>query len=103
MKYKVQSGVRGPFQSTWYFSPLGAFITTPEPKGRPTGMICYTDPQKNCQPEVLSVPSPPHPREGHWVSQGGGTFPPRGQLFEPEEAYGVWGLNFSFLIWKCPH
>ena len=41
LKYKRQAGMRVLFQSTWYFSPLWAFITTPEPKGRPNGKIRF--------------------------------------------------------------
>lgn len=43
LKYKRQAGMRVLFQSTWYFSPLWAFITTPEPKGRPNGKISFTN------------------------------------------------------------
>lgn len=91
MKYKVQSGVRGPFQSTWYFSPLEAFITTPETKGRPTGMIRYTDPQKNCQPEVLSVPSPLIPGRDTGSVRVGSLFPLEGNYLSQKKpmGYGV--------------
>ena len=41
LKYKRQAGMRVLFQSTWYCSPLWAFITTPEPNGRPNGKIRF--------------------------------------------------------------
>lgn len=55
--------------------------------------VCFINPCKNSQQEVLSLLSPPHPREGHW---GGG------RLMEPEEAYGS-GLKLSCLRCNSLH
>lgn len=99
LKYKMQAGMRVPFQSAWYFSPLWAFITTTKPKRRPNGKVCFTNSCKHCQQEVLSLQRPHLSQGRHW-GWGWGHFSPWRPLCESEEAYGsrVWCSAFS-----CDH